>query len=98
MVLTAAVLLLAIPLGTLWALGKMGGSDPSSGFTPAVGACVKNSDNKPIPADCGEEEAFKVVSKVDNAQKCEDPTQPTITLPDKKEVLCLKPAKSDAAG
>jgi hypothetical protein len=93
LVLTAAVLLLAIPLGTLWALGKMGGESESSGYVPRVGVCVKNSNNRPVPADCGEDGVFKVVSKVDDASKCEDPTQPTIALPgDKKEVLCLKPA------
>lgn len=93
LVLTAAALLLAVPLGTLWLLGKVG----QPGFNPDIGSCVRNSNDQPVAAACDEEGAYSVVSKVDDPQKCPDPAQPHVTLSrgGSERVLCLKPA-SDA--
>jgi hypothetical protein len=93
-VLVAAVLILAVPLGLLMLLGKVGGAEDSPAFDPAVGACVKQSGEGAAPADCGEAGAFTVVSKVDAKDKCADPAQPHVVLPGDgaNRVLCLKPA------
>jgi hypothetical protein len=91
-VLVVAVLLLVIPLGALWLLGKTGGAAP---FNPAVGACVKNSGNQAVPANCSDPGAFTVVSKVASKDKCADPAQPHLVVPasvGKEQVLCLRPA------
>ncbi|MBC8993189.1 hypothetical protein H9X95_23920, partial [Micromonospora chalcea] len=92
-VLIAAVLILAVPLGLLTLLGKVGDDKPA-GFDPAVGSCVKQSGETAVPADCGEQGAFSVVSKVDNKDKCADLTQPTVSVENggTTRVLCLKPA------
>ena len=88
----SAVLILAVPLGLLTLLGKVG--DKSDGFDPAVGSCVKQSGETAVAADCGEQGAFSVVSKVDNKDKCADLTQPTVSVESggTTRVLCLKPA------
>ncbi|WP_341718348.1 hypothetical protein QQG74_00600 [Micromonospora sp. FIMYZ51] len=95
-VLVAAVLILAIPLGLLLLLGKIGGSDEADAFNPAVGSCVKRSGDSAVVAECGEPEAFTVVSKVESKDKCPDPSLPVVELRGKvaEPVLCLK----DAAG
>jgi hypothetical protein len=92
-VLTAAVLILVVPLGALWALGKLGGSDKPA-FNPAVGSCVKQSGEGAVAANCDEQGAFKVVSKVDDKAKCTDASQPRVELPGNSatRVLCLGPA------
>ncbi|WDZ86116.1 LppU/SCO3897 family protein [Micromonospora cathayae] len=93
-VLTAAVLILVVPLGLLMLLGKIGGSDNPPAFSPAVGSCVKQSGNGAVAAGCGDQGAFKVVSRVDNQSKCADPAQPHVVLPGNgaDRVLCLAPA------
>ncbi|MEU4776296.1 hypothetical protein, partial [Micromonospora sp. NPDC023633] len=93
-VLVAAVLILAVPLGLLMLLGKVGGEDKAPPFDPAVGSCVKKSGESAAAAQCGEAGAFTVVSKVDAKDKCADPTQPHIVLKGggANRVLCLKPA------
>ncbi|TDC31372.1 hypothetical protein E1166_27955 [Micromonospora sp. KC213] len=94
-VLIAAVLILAIPLGLLMLLGKIGGDDAKpAGFNPAVGSCVKRSGNGATAANCGEPDAFTVVSRVDSKDKCTDPTQPHVVLKgnEANPVLCLKKA------
>ncbi|MEV0809253.1 hypothetical protein [Micromonospora sp. NPDC050200] len=93
-VLIAAVLILAIPLGLLSLLGKIGADDKPAQFSPAVGSCVKQSGNGATAANCGEQGAFTVVSKVDAKDKCADPAQPHVVLPGSgaDRVLCLKPA------
>ena len=80
-------------LGLLTLLGKVGDDKPA-GFDPAVGSCVKQSGETAVPADCGEQGAFSVVSKVDNKDKCADLTQPTVSVENggTTRVLCLKPA------
>ncbi|SCL38410.1 hypothetical protein GA0074692_5002 [Micromonospora pallida] len=92
-VLAAAVLILVVPLGSLWALGKLGGSEAPA-FNPAVGSCVKQSGEGAVAANCDEQDAFKVVSKVDDKAKCTDPAQPRVELPGNSatRVLCLAPA------
>ncbi|MBC9004777.1 LppU/SCO3897 family protein, partial [Micromonospora aurantiaca (nom. illeg.)] len=92
-VLIAAVLILAVPLGLLTLLGKVG-DDKSAGFDPAVGSCVKQSGTSAVAADCGEPGAFSVVSKVDNKDKCADLAQPSVSVESggTTRVLCLKPA------
>jgi hypothetical protein len=97
-VLVAAVLLLAIPLGTLWLLGKIGGEDAAPPFNPAVGACVKDAGGTPVIADCAEQGVFKVASKVTDKNECPADTPQTIVVPDRKEVLCLQPAAAPAGG
>ena len=92
-VLVAAVLLLGVPLGALWLIGKSGDSADPSSFNPEVGACVKQSGDKPVMADCGDEGAFQVVSKVPDKAQCTDVTQPHIVAPlgdGKEQVLCLQ--------
>jgi hypothetical protein len=95
-VLVAAVLILAVPLGLLLLLGKIGsnGDDKAVGFNPAVGSCVKQSGGTATAATCGETGSFTVVSRVDNKDKCADPAQPHVVLPGSgaDRVLCLKPA------
>ncbi|MCI4063540.1 hypothetical protein MRQ36_13495 [Micromonospora sp. R77] len=94
LVLIAAVLILAVPLGLLTLLGKIGGDDKPAAFDPAVGSCVKQSGQSAVAVECGQPDAFTVVSKVDAKEKCPDPAQPQVMLqgdvPNK--VLCLKPA------
>ncbi|GAB3055360.1 LppU/SCO3897 family protein [Micromonospora schwarzwaldensis] len=94
LVLIAAVLILAVPLGLLTLLGKIGGDDKPAAFDPAVGSCIKQSGATAAAADCGEQGAFTVVSKVDNKDKCADLSQPTVVLQGggTNRVLCLKPA------
>ncbi|MGW5671881.1 LppU/SCO3897 family protein, partial [Micromonospora sp. NPDC003776] len=94
LVLIAAVLILAVPLGALALLGKLGGDDSKpQPFNPAVGSCIKQSGTTAAAAGCGEPGAFTVVSRVDSKAKCPDPAQPTVTLKNKTNpVLCLKPA------
>ncbi|WBB78221.1 hypothetical protein O7606_18510 [Micromonospora sp. WMMD882] len=93
-VLTAAVLILVVPLGLLMLLGKIGGSDAPPAFNPAVGSCVKQSGAGAVAAGCGDEGAFKVVSRVDAKEKCADQAQPHVVLPGDaaNRVLCLAPA------
>ncbi|MFD2764002.1 LppU/SCO3897 family protein [Micromonospora eburnea] len=94
-VLVAAVLILAIPLGLLTLLGKIGGDDNEPApFNPAVGSCVKQSGNSAAKADCAEPGAFKVVSKAEGKDKCADPAQPSVELQgvEGNRWLCLKPA------
>ncbi|SBT50103.1 hypothetical protein [Micromonospora auratinigra] len=91
LVLIVAALILTVPLGLLALLGKLGGDDDTkkpAPFNPAVGACVKQADSGPAEVAC-EPGAFTVVSKVDNKDKCPDPTQPTVTRG--TQVYCLKP-------
>ncbi|MCX4387514.1 hypothetical protein OG777_11290 [Micromonospora peucetia] len=93
-VLVAAVLILAVPLGLLMLLGKVGGEDAAPAFDPAVGSCVKQSGVGATAAECGDAGAFTVVSKVDAKDKCADPAQPHVVLQGSgaNRVLCLKPA------
>ncbi|MEV0004251.1 hypothetical protein AB0H28_18490 [Micromonospora sp. NPDC050980] len=93
-VLVAAVLILAVPLGLLTLLGKINGDDKPAGLDPAVGSCIKQSGTTAVESDCGAQGAFTVVSKVDNKDKCEDLSQPTVVLQSggANRVLCLKPA------
>jgi hypothetical protein len=94
LVLIAAVLILAVPLGLLTLLGKVGGDKKPAAFDPPVGSCVKQSGETAVAVDCAEQGAFTVVSKVDAKEKCADPAQPQVMLqgdmPNK--ILCLKPA------
>ena len=92
-VLVAAVLILAVPLGLLMLLGKVG-ADETPAFDPAVGSCVKRSGDSAAAATCGEAGSFTVVSKVATKEKCADPAQPYISLPGdvQNKVLCLKPS------
>jgi len=101
LVLTAAVLILTIPLGTLYLLGKLGGNDDqAAAFNPQVGECVRQAGTSATSVSCGEPNAFKVVSKVDDKTKCADPGQPSVTVPSTGQVLCLSPANggSPSAG
>ncbi|RQX05273.1 hypothetical protein DKL51_02570, partial [Micromonospora globispora] len=93
-VLIAAVLILAVPLGLLTLLGKVGGDDKPAPFNPAVGSCIKQSGTTAAAANCAEPGAFTVVSRVETKDKCADPTQPTVELKgvEGNRVLCLKPA------
>jgi hypothetical protein len=88
-VLTAAVLLLAIPLGTLWLLGRTG--EPT--FDPAVGACVQKSGDHAVAVDCAAPGSFQVLSKVDSEDKCADQSLPRVIIStgEGKQVLCLQP-------
>ncbi|MDI5941804.1 hypothetical protein QLR68_27480, partial [Micromonospora sp. DH15] len=92
-VLVAAVLILAVPLGLLMLLGKVGG-DNAKPFDPAVGSCVKQSGESATSATCGEAGSFTIVSKVETKEKCADPGQPHVVLRGDvpKKVLCLKSA------
>lgn len=88
-VLVAAVLLLAVPLGTLWLLGRTG----DEGFNPSVGSCVKQDGEAAVAAGCGDAGAYTVVAKASDPGKC-DPKQPHIVLQNVEgdNVLCLRPA------
>ena len=92
-VLIAAILILAVPLGTLYLLGKIG--DEPAAFNPSVGECVKQSGDSATTVDCGDPDAYTVVSKVDDKSKCDDPTQPHVAVQGsdgKQQILCLRPA------
>lgn len=89
-VLTAAVLLLVIPLSLVWLLTKPGGQPV---FNPAVGSCVKQSGSEAVAADCGEAGAFTVESKVQDKSECANQSE-WVVVPagkDKNQVLCLRP-------
>lgn len=89
----AALLILGIPLGILTLIGKIGGG--SAAFDPAVGECVKQSGISAVAVDCSDPDAHTVVSKVDDASKCEDPNQPYVALSGgsgQEKILCLRPA------
>jgi hypothetical protein len=91
-VLTAAVLLLVIPLGIVWLVTK---GDGEKAFSPEVGTCVKQSGSQATPANCGDPGAFTVVGKVPTPDKCTDPQQPHVVVTNaegRNEVLCLKPS------
>lgn len=93
-VLTAAVLILTIPLGILYLLGKIGG-EPA--FNPAIGECVKQSGSSVAVVNCGEPDAFKVVSRVADKSECAEPDNPYVSLSDTDEFLCLTPATTGEA-
>lgn len=90
-VLAGAALLLIVPFAIVWALTKPGGGD--SGFE--VGSCVKQSGSNAVTAQCSDEGAFEVVSKVAKESDCPDPKQPAVVQQEQEgtnRVLCLKPA------
>lgn len=90
-VLTAAVLLVVIPLSLVWLLTKPGGQPA---FNPAVGSCVKQSGSEAVVADCGEAGAFIVESKVQDKSECANQNE-WVVVPagkGKNQVLCLRPA------
>jgi hypothetical protein len=93
-VLTAAVLILVVPLGGLWLLGKL--RHDEAPFIPEVGQCVRNEGDRPVSADCGAEGAFQVVSKVEQLEECPAPQQAHVVIPasdsNPRQVLCLQPA------
>jgi hypothetical protein len=88
-VLCAAVLLLVVPLGVVWLATR------SSGTSFDVGSCIRRSGSEAVSAQCSDSDAFTVVAKVDNQDKCTDPPgQPYVVITDggKNNVLCLRPA------
>jgi hypothetical protein len=87
-VLCAAVLLLVVPLGIVWLATR------SSGPSFDVGSCVRRSGSEAVATECTSADAFTVVKKVDNQDKCTDPPgQPYVVVADggKDNVLCLRP-------
>jgi hypothetical protein len=71
---------------------KLGGASTSS-F--AVGSCVKRSGNDATAANCSDTNAYKVIEKVDNKDRCPDANQPYVEIRHpggKDEILCLRPA------
>lgn len=89
-VLTAAVLLLVVPLGIVWLVTRPG----DEAFDPNIGDCVKQSGTAAVAAACSEQGAYSVVAKVDNEDQCADRAQPHIMVTGsagKKQVLCLAP-------
>ena len=96
MVLGAAIALVVLPLLVVQLLtGGNGGS-----FNPAVGQCVKQSGDTAVDAECSEQDAFVVVSKVDDAAKCPDKGQPMVKVSGGREtnILCLRPQAAGGAG
>jgi hypothetical protein len=88
-VIAAAVLLLVVPLGIVWLVTRP--APP----TFEVGECVRQSGTEAVAASCGESGAFRITSKADAADQCEDRSQPYAILPargGKEQVLCLQPA------
>ncbi|HEX5594982.1 MAG TPA: hypothetical protein VFX61_03030 [Micromonosporaceae bacterium] len=96
LVLTAAVLILTIPLGALTLVGKIGDKGNSPAFNPAVGSCVKESDGEAVPANCEEQGAYQVLSKVDKESECVKPYIEVTGSGGKKEFLCLGPPAAAA--
>jgi hypothetical protein len=96
LVVVAAALLVLVPLGIVYLLPSLFGSDRA--FSPEVGSCVKQSGtDSAVAAQCTEPNAFKVRSKEDSPEKCADKSQPHIKLAadgGKELVLCLEPAAS----
>jgi hypothetical protein len=69
----------------------------SAGNTFAVDSCVKQDGGAAVEANCSDQGAFRVVSKVDNQESCPDPNQPFVVLQRKgadDEILCLRPANA----
>lgn len=87
-VLTAAVLILAIPLGLLWLLGMI---DRQPDFNPAIGACVKQADDSAVETSCDDPDAYRIVAKVDDEAECGNP-HISLTSGGKQQFLCLQPA------
>jgi hypothetical protein len=96
LVLVAAVLLVAIPLGVVYWFTR----PDSSAFNPAVGECVKQSGETAVTAGCGEAGAFIVVSKVADQKDCEN-KQEWVVVPNAdaaSRVLCLRAQGAAAPG
>ena len=88
LVLVAAVLLVAIPLGVVYWFTR----PDSSAFNPAIGECVKQSGDTAVTAGCGEAGAFLVVAKTANQKDCEN-KQEWVVVPNAdaaSRVLCLR--------
>jgi hypothetical protein len=90
-VLTAAVLLVALPMSIVWLMARPSGD----AFSVEVGECVRKNGAVAVRAACGEAGAFQVVSKADTAGQCPDPGMPFVENPTgggRTQVLCLKRA------
>ena len=69
----------------------------SSGVSFAVGSCVKRSGTDATAANCSDTNAYKVVQKVDNKDRCPDANQPYVEIRHpggRDEILCLRPANT----
>ncbi|MFI5915383.1 hypothetical protein [Dactylosporangium sp. NPDC051541] len=67
----------------------------AGGTSFAVNSCVKRDGDSATGVDCGNKDAFRIVSKVDKPESCSDAAQPYIVLQhkgEKDQVLCLRPA------
>lgn len=90
-VVIAAVAVLALAaVGVTWMLSS------KSGNNFAVDSCVKRSGDKAESVSCSTSGSFKIVSKVGSPSQCPDQAQPYVVLQEKgksDQVLCLKPSK-----
>jgi hypothetical protein len=89
-VVVAAVMLIALA-----AVGVTYFMSSNSNTSFAVGSCVQKSGDKAVGAACSVNGAYQILSKVDSPTKCPDPAQPFVILQEKgkpDQVLCLKPA------
>ena len=96
LVLVAAVLLVAIPLGVVYWFTR----PDSSAFNPAVGECVKRSGETAVAAGCGEASAFIVVAKAADQKDCENKSE-WVVVPNAdaaSRVLCLRAQGAPAPG
>jgi hypothetical protein len=100
-VLVAAALLVLLTLGATFLLSRLelpfGGSSETVDYQ--VGDCVIQAGNAAEPADCGNPEAYLIVSQVNDREECADPTQPAIEVAGPPvQFFCLVPAtQGDAA-
>ena len=90
-VVIAAVAVLALAaVGVTWMLSS------KSGNNFAVNSCVKRSGDKAETVSCSTSGSFQIVSKVGSPSQCPDQAQPYVVLQEKgksDQVLCLKPSK-----
>jgi hypothetical protein len=88
----SAVIVLAVAAVLVFTTLKSSGS-PSF----AVGTCVKRDGANATAANCSDTNAYKVVEKVDNKDRCPDANQPYVEIRHpggKDEFLCLRPAST----
>jgi hypothetical protein len=91
-VLIGATLLVLGALAIPFLLEKLRGPDGPGQYS--VGDCVVQEGENAQPADCGDPDAYEIVSQVDNQEDC-DPTQPAIEVEGTPtQVYCLAPAAS----
>lgn len=89
-VLAGATLLVLLTIGAVFVLSMI---SESANPTYAVGDCVIQAGASAEPTDCGDPDAFRIVSEVNSREECPDPAQPAVEVAGPPvQVFCLEPA------